>query len=96
MGGKLWGFKKHFQLHFKPRNNTNYWTFIPQGKKTFKLPRKNNKFMYDMIETFMGTQAMFFHPHIQNLMSINEYLHLKGATKSSNKSHAKNLRSCFN
>lgn len=52
--------------------------------------------MYDMIETFMGTQPMFCHPHIQDLMSTNEYLHLKGATKSSNKSHAKKIKSCFN
>lgn len=45
--------------------------------------------MYDMIETFMGTKPMFCHPHIQDLMSTNEYLHLKRATASSNRSHAK-------
>ncbi len=51
--------------------------------------------MYDMIETFMGNQPKFCHPHIQDLMSINEYLHFKRATAFSNRSHAKKLKIMF-
>jgi hypothetical protein len=65
-------FKHIFDSMSIIKNNTNYLTFISQEKTTFNFQKKCSKFVYDIIEVFMGTRPMFHPPHIWNLMLLND------------------------
>jgi hypothetical protein len=73
--GPIYGdFKQTFDDTSGTCNNTKYWEFIPQEKIALNVLKHFSKFMYELIDSFMGKQPVFHPPCVQNMMSFGDYV----------------------